>query len=63
MDVQHMLGDSVNALVKYFHSEKKIKSELAHLLCGERGLVCALEQVRYHIHNSHIYTLLGVPIR
>ncbi|CAI4221515.1 unnamed protein product [Auanema sp. JU1783] len=43
-EIQQMLGDSVNALVKYFHSDKKIRSELAHLLCGDRGLVNSIEQ-------------------
>ncbi|KIH60795.1 hypothetical protein ANCDUO_08943 [Ancylostoma duodenale] len=45
-EIQQVLGEAVNALVKYFYSEKHSKSELAHLLCGERGLVIAIEQVR-----------------
>lgn len=44
-EIQHFLGEAVNALVKYFYSEKRLKSELAHLLCGESGLVAAVEQV------------------
>lgn len=44
-EIQQVLGEAVNALVKYFYSEKHSKSELAHLLCGERGLVIAIEQV------------------
>ncbi|KHJ79062.1 hypothetical protein OESDEN_21301 [Oesophagostomum dentatum] len=47
-EIQQILGESVNALVKYFYSEKHSKSELAHLLCGEYGLVNAIEQVSYH---------------
>ncbi|VDO85632.1 unnamed protein product [Heligmosomoides polygyrus] len=43
-EIQQVLGEAVNALVKYFYSEKHTKSELAHLLCGERGLVIAIEQ-------------------
>ena len=44
-EIQHFLGEAVNALVKYFYSEKRLKSELAHLLCGENGLLAAVEQV------------------
>ncbi|PIO68001.1 RUN domain protein [Teladorsagia circumcincta] len=44
-EIEQVLGESVNSLVKYFYSEKHSKSELAHLLCGERGLVNAIEQV------------------
>ncbi|CAI5442478.1 unnamed protein product [Caenorhabditis angaria] len=43
-EVQHALGESVNALVKYFCAERKVKSELAHLLCGQKGLVMSIEQ-------------------
>ncbi|CAB3405241.1 unnamed protein product [Caenorhabditis bovis] len=43
-EVQHALGEAVNALVKYFCAERQIKSELPHLLCGQRGLVPAIEQ-------------------
>ncbi|CCD64625.1 Lateral Signaling Target [Caenorhabditis elegans] len=43
-EVEHLLGEAVNALVKYFCSERKVKSELAHLLCGQKGLVLAIEQ-------------------
>ncbi|CAP30398.2 Protein CBG11204 [Caenorhabditis briggsae] len=43
-EVEHILVEAVNALVKYFCSERKVKSELAHLLCGQNGLVLAIEQ-------------------
>uniref|UniRef100_A0A7I5E7B7 DENN domain-containing protein 5B n=1 Tax=Haemonchus contortus TaxID=6289 RepID=A0A7I5E7B7_HAECO len=43
-EIQQILGEAVNSLVKYYYSEKHSKSELAHLLCGERGLVNAIEQ-------------------
>lgn len=43
-EVEHFLVEAVNALVKYFCSERKVKSELAHLLCGQNGLVLAIEQ-------------------
>ncbi|VDM67620.1 unnamed protein product [Strongylus vulgaris] len=52
-EIQQVLGESVNALVKYFYSEKHSKSELAHLLCGERGLVNAIEQAfQFGRHGS-----------
>uniref|UniRef100_A0A0K0DEU5 UDENN domain-containing protein n=1 Tax=Angiostrongylus cantonensis TaxID=6313 RepID=A0A0K0DEU5_ANGCA len=43
-EIQQILGEAVNSLVKHFYSEKHTKSELAHLLCGEHGLVNAIEQ-------------------
>lgn len=43
-EIQQILGEAVNSLVKYFYTEKHTKSELAHLLCGEHGLVNAIEQ-------------------
>ncbi|RCN35754.1 hypothetical protein ANCCAN_18372 [Ancylostoma caninum] len=52
-EIQQVLGEAVNALVKYFYSEKHSKSELAHLLCGERGLVIAIEQAfQFGRHGS-----------
>ncbi|WKX95213.1 hypothetical protein Q1695_012012 [Nippostrongylus brasiliensis] len=52
-EIQQLLGEAVNALVKYFYSEKNSKSELAHLLCGERGLVIAIEQAfQFGRHGS-----------
>ncbi|KAK6739279.1 hypothetical protein RB195_020994 [Necator americanus] len=52
-EIQQVLGEAVNALVKYFYSEKHSKSELAHLLCGERGLVNAIEQAfQFGRHGS-----------
>ncbi|CAJ0587077.1 unnamed protein product, partial [Mesorhabditis spiculigera] len=44
LEIEQQLGDSVNSIVKHFYSEKwEAKSELARLLCGERGLVPTLE--------------------
>lgn len=52
-EIQQVLGEAVNALVKYFYSEKHVKSELAYLLCGERGLVNAIEQAfQFGRHGS-----------
>ncbi|KAK6059266.1 dDENN domain protein, partial [Cooperia oncophora] len=52
-EIQQLLGEAVNSLVKYFYSEKHSKSELAHLLCGERGLVNAIEQAfQFGRHGS-----------
>ncbi|XP_039428700.1 DENN domain-containing protein 5B isoform X3 [Culex pipiens pallens] len=45
-DIQHMLGDSVNAIVKWHYrpSRERDASSLTNLLCGENGLVKCLEQ-------------------
>ncbi|KAJ1365008.1 hypothetical protein KIN20_025212 [Parelaphostrongylus tenuis] len=52
-EIQQILGEAVNSLVKYFYSEKHSKSELAHLLCGEHGLVNAIEQAfQFGRYNS-----------
>ncbi|KJH45858.1 putative arginine--tRNA ligase [Dictyocaulus viviparus] len=52
-EIQQVLGESVNSLVKYFYSEKHTKSELAYLLCGEHGLINAIEQAfQFGRHTS-----------
>lgn len=45
-DIQHMLGDCVNAIVKWHYrpTRERDSSSLANLLCGENGLVKCLEQ-------------------
>ncbi|XP_058837942.1 DENN domain-containing protein 5B isoform X1 [Topomyia yanbarensis] len=45
-DIQHMLGDCVNAIVKWHYrpSRERDASSLTNLLCGENGLVKCLEQ-------------------
>ncbi|XP_040171723.1 DENN domain-containing protein 5A isoform X3 [Anopheles arabiensis] len=45
-DIQHMLGDCVNAIVKWHYrpSRDRDASSLTNLLCGENGLVKCLEQ-------------------
>jgi hypothetical protein len=48
-DLQHKIGEAVNALVKHliqqqtYHSNSS--SNLTQLLCGEKGLIGYLEQV------------------
>ncbi|XP_077285718.1 DENN domain containing pinstripe [Arctopsyche grandis] len=44
--VQHMIGDCVNAIVKWHYRSKREKdvNSLSVLLCGENGLVKCLEQ-------------------
>ncbi|XP_058055954.1 DENN domain-containing protein 5A [Anopheles bellator] len=45
-DIQHMLGNCVNAIVKWHYrpSRDRDASSLTNLLCGENGLVKCLEQ-------------------
>ncbi|KAK6630277.1 hypothetical protein RUM44_004944 [Polyplax serrata] len=48
-EIQHMIGDSVNSVVKYFHRfagnrQRENRAKLTPLLCGEMGLVHSLEQ-------------------
>ncbi|XP_021707932.1 DENN domain-containing protein 5A isoform X3 [Aedes aegypti] len=45
-DIQHMLGDCVNAIVKWHYrpTRERDASSLTNLLCGENGLVKCLEQ-------------------
>ncbi|PNF35070.1 DENN domain-containing protein 5B, partial [Cryptotermes secundus] len=45
-EIQHMLGDAVNSIVKLLYHRKhdKERSTLTLLLCGETGLVYCLEQ-------------------
>ncbi|CAG9563036.1 unnamed protein product [Danaus chrysippus] len=44
--IQHMIGDCVNAIVKWHYQSKRDKdaNSLSVLLCGENGLVKSLEQ-------------------
>jgi hypothetical protein len=45
-DIQHLVGDCVNAIVKWHYrpSRERDASSLTNLLCGEDGLVKCLEQ-------------------
>ncbi|XP_039279311.1 DENN domain-containing protein 5B isoform X2 [Nilaparvata lugens] len=54
-DVQHMLGDCLNRIVKYFYraqAKDGPNSSLTMLLCGENGLVYCLEHVFFHGYKS-----------
>ncbi|CAL4110696.1 unnamed protein product, partial [Meganyctiphanes norvegica] len=44
-EMQQLLGDAVNNLVKYFYKPEKERGSLTLLLCGDLGLVYCLEQV------------------
>ncbi|KAG8182527.1 hypothetical protein JTE90_002064 [Oedothorax gibbosus] len=44
-EIQQMLGDAVNNIVKYYYKPEKERGNLTILLCGELGLVYCLEQV------------------
>ncbi|XP_055707091.1 DENN domain-containing protein 5A isoform X3 [Phlebotomus papatasi] len=45
-EIQHLLGDAVNAIVKWHYrpSRERDAGSLTNLLCGEEGLVKCLEQ-------------------
>ncbi|XP_063223946.1 DENN domain-containing protein 5B isoform X2 [Bacillus rossius redtenbacheri] len=53
-EMQHLLGDAVNSIVKFYYRRKheKDRSTLTHLLCGELGLVYCLEQAFLHGFRS-----------
>ncbi|XP_048828324.1 DENN domain-containing protein 5A-like isoform X1 [Brienomyrus brachyistius] len=46
--IQEGVGEAINGIVKHFHKPEKERSSLTLLLCGEYGLVWALEQVFLH---------------
>ncbi|XP_029104175.1 DENN domain-containing protein 5A isoform X1 [Scleropages formosus] len=46
--IQEAVGEAINGIVKHFHKPEKERSSLSLLLCGEYGLVWALEQVFLH---------------
>ncbi|KAE8606095.1 hypothetical protein XENTR_v10010596 [Xenopus tropicalis] len=46
--IQEAIGEAVNGIVKHFHKPEKERGSLTLLLCGENGLVSALEQVFQH---------------
>ncbi|KAM6306900.1 LOW QUALITY PROTEIN: DENN domain-containing protein 5B-like [Podargus strigoides] len=49
---QEGIGEAVNNIVKHFHKPEKERGSLTTLLCGENGLVAALEQVFHHGFKS-----------
>ncbi|XP_073401278.1 DENN domain-containing protein 5A isoform X1 [Dendrobates tinctorius] len=50
--IQEAIGEAVNGIVKHFHKPEKERGSLTLLLCGECGLVAALEQVFQHGFKS-----------
>ncbi|XP_054242522.1 DENN domain-containing protein 5B isoform X1 [Indicator indicator] len=50
--IQEGIGEAVNNIVKHFHKPEKERGSLTILLCGENGLVAALEQVFHHGFKS-----------
>ena len=41
-ELQTMLGDAINRIVKFYHKSLNEKISYAHLMCGQFGLVHAL---------------------
>ncbi|XP_066556954.1 DENN domain-containing protein 5A isoform X3 [Amia ocellicauda] len=50
--IQEAVGEAINGIVKHFHKPEKERGSLTLLLCGEYGLVSALEQVFQHGFKS-----------
>uniref|UniRef100_A0A4W3GF02 DENN/MADD domain containing 5B n=1 Tax=Callorhinchus milii TaxID=7868 RepID=A0A4W3GF02_CALMI len=50
--IQEAIGESINNIVKHFHKPEKERGSLTVLLCGENGLVSALEHVFHHSFKS-----------
>ncbi|KAG9352389.1 hypothetical protein JZ751_020802 [Albula glossodonta] len=46
--IQEGVGEAINGIVKHFHKPEKERGSLTLLLCGEFGLVWALDQVFQH---------------
>uniref|UniRef100_A0A0K2V7U8 DENN domaincontaining protein 5Blike [Apis florea] n=1 Tax=Lepeophtheirus salmonis TaxID=72036 RepID=A0A0K2V7U8_LEPSM len=42
VEIQTMLGDSINRIIKFYHKSLNEKISYAHLMCGQSGLVQAL---------------------
>ncbi|XP_076681665.1 DENN domain containing pinstripe isoform X2 [Andrena cerasifolii] len=56
VEVQHMLGESVNAIVKFHYRRECQDGSLTALLCGEGGLVPSLEQIfLFGFKNQRIF--------
>ncbi len=45
VELQTMLGDAINRLIKFYHKSLNEKLSYAHLMCGEGGLVHALASI------------------
>ncbi|XP_061085247.1 DENN domain-containing protein 5B-like isoform X3 [Conger conger] len=52
VQIQEAIGEAVNNIVKHFHKPEKERGSLTILLCGESGLVAALEQFFHHGFKS-----------
>ncbi|KAK2858671.1 hypothetical protein Q5P01_003291 [Channa striata] len=50
--IQEAIGEAVNNIIKHFHKPEKERGSLTVLLCGESGLVAALEQCFHHGFKS-----------
>ncbi|KAJ8406432.1 hypothetical protein AAFF_G00300060 [Aldrovandia affinis] len=50
--IQEGVGEAINGIVKHFHKPEKERGSLTLLLCGEFGLVWALDQVFQHGFKS-----------
>ncbi|XP_051546794.1 DENN domain-containing protein 5B isoform X3 [Myxocyprinus asiaticus] len=48
VQIQESIGEAVNNILKHFHKPEKERGSLTVLLCGEGGLVWALEQFFHH---------------
>ncbi|XP_070536511.1 DENN domain-containing protein 5B-like isoform X2 [Ptychodera flava] len=54
--VQEMITDAVNHIVKYFYKPEKERGSLTLLLCGDKGLVQCLDQVfQYGFKSSRLF--------
>ncbi|XP_074642323.1 DENN domain-containing protein 5B-like isoform X3 [Tubulanus polymorphus] len=54
--IQEVLGDAVNSIVKHFYKPEKERSSLTILLCGENGLVPSLEKMfNYGFRSSRLF--------
>uniref|UniRef100_A0A672IJH0 DENN/MADD domain containing 5B n=1 Tax=Salarias fasciatus TaxID=181472 RepID=A0A672IJH0_SALFA len=50
--IQGAVGEAVNTIIKHFHKPEKERGSLTALLCGESGLVWALDQFFHHGFRS-----------
>ena len=56
-EIQRLLGDAVNNLVKYYHRPPVERGTVTLLLCGELGLVPCLEMALHHgFRSSRIFS-------
>ncbi|CAD5216658.1 unnamed protein product [Bursaphelenchus xylophilus] len=61
-ELQHRIGEAVNALVKHFYSQGQVgnpTANLTQLLCGERGLIKYLEQVFILGRKDSLFRFFG----